>query len=194
MHSLQVHISLNWGHSSSLKWPALYPKHATYQWMGIISSCNIWSFIVVTRAKRRFWNAPVKVKSCVAINMLEQRASDLSSLPCTWFSHWNFVIDPTPIWAFWSNKSVELRVWKHQGLSIFRVHTRSQVSALGQSSPSVGSVWLTGGSWWVQCATLGLPGTAGPDTGPPQCKRPSSVLMAADQPNSLGLQKYLDKP
>lgn len=55
-------------------------------------------------------NVPVKVKSCVAINMLEQRASDLSSLPCAWFSHWNFVIDPTPIWAFWSNKSVELRV------------------------------------------------------------------------------------
>lgn len=45
-------------------------------------------------------NVPVKVKSCEAVNMLEQRASDLSSLPCAWFSHWNFVIDPTLIWAF----------------------------------------------------------------------------------------------
>lgn len=55
-------------------------------------------------------NGPVQVKSHVAINMLEQRASDLSSLPCAWFSHWNSVRDPAPIWAFWSNKSVALRV------------------------------------------------------------------------------------
>lgn len=144
--------------------------------------------------KTKILHAPVNVKSCVAINMLEQRASELSSLPCASFSHWNFVIDPTPIWAFWSNKSVEVGVRKHQGLSIFRVHTHSQVSALGQSSPSVGSVWLTGGSRLVQCASLGLPGTAGPDTGPPQCKRPLSVLMATDQLKSLRLQNYLDKP
>lgn len=80
--------------------------------------------------------------------MLEQRASDLSSLLCTWVPHWNFVIDPTYILAFWSNKSVGLRVLKHQGLSIFPVHTHSQVSAPAQRSPSVSSVWQTGGSGW----------------------------------------------
>ena len=47
----------------------------------------------------------VKVETCVAINKFEQRASDYA-----WFSNWNFVIDPTPIWTFWSNKSAELRV------------------------------------------------------------------------------------
>jgi len=132
---------------------------------------------------------PVKVRSCAAVNMLEQRASDLSSLLCTWVPHWNFVIDPTYILAFWSNKSVGLRVLKHQGLSVFPVHTHSQVSAPAQRSPSVSSVWQTGGSWLVQRAALGLPGTASP-----QCTRPSSVFMEADQPNSLGLQTYLDKP
>lgn len=136
---------------------------------------------------KKILRVPIQVESGGVVNMSEQRASDLSSRRCTWFSHWNFVIEPTPIWAFWSNKSVELRVWKHQGLSLFPVRTHSQVSALGQSSPSVSPAWLTGGSRRVQCAALGPPGTAGPDTGPPQCKRPSSVLMAADQPNSLGL-------
>ena len=110
---------------------------------------------------------PIEVESGVVINMSEQRASDLSSLPCTRFSRWNSVIEPKTIWAFWSNKSVELRIRKHRGLSLFPVYTHSQVSALGQSSPSVSPVWLTGGSWWVQCAALGLRGTAGPDTGPP---------------------------
>lgn len=70
------------------------------------------------------------------------------------FSHWNFCINLTPTWAFWSNKSMELRVWKHQGLSLFPVPTHSQVNVLGQNSPSVGSVWLTGGPWWVQALPL----------------------------------------
>lgn len=65
-------------------------------------SCNM--------VEMKILNVPIKVESGEAINMSEQRASDLPSLPCTWFSHWNFVIDPIPIWAFWSNKSVELRV------------------------------------------------------------------------------------
>lgn len=49
---------------------------------------------------------------------------------------------------------MELRVWKHQGLSLFPVPTHSQANAPGQNSPSVSSVWLTGESSWVQVLPL----------------------------------------
>lgn len=62
---------------------------------------------------------------------------------------------PPSSWVFWTRKAGDLRVLKHQSLSCFQLPSHSPVSALGQSSPSQSSLWMTVGPWLLQSAAFG---------------------------------------
>lgn len=64
---------------------------------------------------------------------------------------------PTALWVCWTRQAVKLRALEHQSLSSFQLHGHRPVRALGQSSPSLTSLWMTVGPWLLQSAVFGLP-------------------------------------
>lgn len=135
--------------------------------MGIISSYSFGRFLVVAWTKISNAMSAIKVESGVAINMLEQRASDLSSLPCACVFSVEFCH------RFYTNLGILVK--QISGVKSLKTpRFESFPSVCPQPSECTGTElsfkWAQCGGRvsWVQCAAFGRLDTAGPDTGPCQ--------------------------
>lgn len=97
---------------------------------------------------------PTKRWKCTSVQELG-RTEQVSATPDWLLS--GLSTYPTALWVCWTRKVGKLRVLNHQSLSIFHLHGHRPVSALGQSSPSLGSLWMAVGPRLLQSALFGLP-------------------------------------